>query len=38
MERYKSQEDHGRRTGLYEIGAIHVVVILPWIVWRDDVT
>ena len=38
MERLKSQEDHGQRISLYDVGAIHVVVILPWVVWRKDVT
>lgn len=38
MERHKSQEDQGQRTGLYDVGAVHVVVILLWVVWRNNVT
>ena len=38
MERHQSQEGHGQGTGLYDVGAVHVVVILLWVVWRNDIT
>ena len=38
MERHQSQEDHRQRTGFYDVGAVHVVVILLWVVWRNDIT
>lgn len=37
MERHKSQKDHRQMVSLYEVGAIHVVVILLWVVWRNYV-
>ena len=38
MERHQSQEDHGQGTSLYDVGAVHIVVILLWVVWRNDIT
>lgn len=38
MERHKSQKDERQRISLYDIGAVHVVVILLRVVWGNDVT
>lgn len=38
MKGHKSQDDQRLRVSVYEVGAVHVVVVLLREVWRDDVT
>lgn len=38
MEGYKGQDNQRPRFNIYEVGAVHVIVIWLWEVWRDDVT
>lgn len=38
MEGHKGQDDQRLRFNIYEVGAVHVVVIWLWKVWRDNVT
>lgn len=38
MEGHKGQDDQRPRFNIYVVGAVHVIVIWLWEVWRDDVT